>query len=61
MARFLCTTLLHIFLARFLLVLLVFTINAQESSAPTYHSTVSEVRLVFFATDANHHAIASGM
>ncbi|MGA8149898.1 MAG: VWA domain-containing protein [Terriglobales bacterium] len=31
---------------------------ASESSNLTYHSSVSEVRLVFFATDEHRHAIA---
>lgn len=30
---------------------------SQESSNPTYHSTVSEVRLVFFAVDENNHPV----
>lgn len=31
--------------------------GAQESSVPTYHSNISEVRVVFFATDQNNHPI----
>ncbi len=31
--------------------------RAQDSSLPKYHSTVSEVRLVFFATDENNHRV----
>jgi hypothetical protein len=30
-----------------------------SSTMPTYHSTVSEVRVTFFATDENNHALAS--
>lgn len=30
---------------------------AQESSIPIYHSTTSEVRVVFFAADKNNHPI----
>lgn len=34
--------------------------NPNPSSAvPTYHSTVSEVRVTFFATDKNNHALAT--
>jgi len=31
--------------------------NENESSDATYHSTVSEVRLVFFATDEHNHNV----
>src|SRR5271167_562741 len=31
--------------------------GSGESSLLTYHSTVSEVRLVFFATDERNHAV----
>lgn len=31
--------------------------SSQESSNLTYHSTVSEVRLVFFATDEHNHLV----
>ncbi len=31
--------------------------RAQESPVPTYHSTISEVRVVFFATDKNNRPI----
>jgi len=37
--------------------LLVATIAGQDSSTLTYHSSVSEVRLVFFATDENNHSV----
>jgi VWFA-related protein len=37
--------------------LLSSTIGAQESPPLTYHSAVSEVRLVFFATDENNHPV----
>jgi VWFA-related protein len=30
---------------------------SEEFSTASYHSTVSEVRLVFFATDEHHHAV----
>jgi hypothetical protein len=31
--------------------------DSGELSNLTYHSTVSEVRLVFFATDEHHHTV----
>ncbi|HWY57704.1 MAG TPA: VWA domain-containing protein [Terriglobales bacterium] len=31
--------------------------RSEKASALTYHSDVSEVRLVFFATDEHHHAV----
>lgn len=31
--------------------------DSKEPSTSAYHSTVSEVRLVFFATDERHHAV----
>ncbi len=31
----------------------------DSSSLPTYHSTVSEVRVTFFATDENNHPLAT--
>src|SRR5579863_4135226 len=37
--------------------LLVATAGAQEKPGLTYHSTVSEVRLVFFATDEDNHSV----
>ena len=58
MAIFPGTTLLRIALVRVLLPLLLLTsVEAQESPIPTYHSVVSEVRLVFFATDENNHTV----
>lgn len=42
----------------FLMPLLFVTrIGAQESPPLPYHSSVSEVRLVFFATDENNHSV----
>src|SRR5258708_4320296 len=32
-------------------------INPPQAPNPTYHSTASEVRLVFFATDKNDHSV----
>jgi VWFA-related protein len=71
MSKFLGTMLMCNRLSRLLLPLfLVTTIYApnllfglstpsgsQESSNLTYHSTVSEVRLVFFATDEHNHSV----
>jgi hypothetical protein len=31
--------------------------DSERTSTPTYRSTVSEVRLVFFATDEHNHAV----
>ncbi len=31
--------------------------SSRESSVPIYHSTASEVRLVFFATDEHNHSV----
>jgi hypothetical protein len=52
-----------------LLALAVFTVAAaaqpsenvinKSSSFPTFHSTVSEVRVTFFATNEDHHALAA--
>ncbi len=59
MAKFPAATLLRAPLIQFLLpLLLVTTIDAQQSATPTYRTSVSEVRLVFFATDENNHSIA---
>jgi VWFA-related protein len=58
MATFLGTKLLRLRFTRVLLpLLLVATIEAQESSTPTYHTSTSEVRLVFFATDENSRSV----
>jgi len=32
---------------------------SRSSGSPTYRSTVSEVRVTFFATDENNHALAT--
>lgn len=58
MAIFLRTTLPRLPLVQLLLpLLLLTTLEAQQSSIPTYHSSVSEVRLVLFATDENNHSV----
>jgi hypothetical protein len=33
--------------------------NNKSSAFPTFHSAVSEVRVTFFATDQDHHALAA--
>src|SRR5271166_4449762 len=58
MTTFPGTTLPRIPFVRVLLPLLLLTsVEAQESSIPNYRSTASEVRLVFFATDENNHTV----
>jgi len=67
--KFIKTIARHYWLDRLLLLFLVATVYSQsvvpqlseagsgESANLTYHSTVSEVRVVFFATDENNHSV----